>query len=149
MKQLSDIVEERKEILVKYFKEEEGTEVDIEDIELEPTGLDCVFDTPEGEYTVLTDDEAQEEAKEYIKQSLWSFNSYFLLDYLPDGVTEEVIEALRPQCEGANEAILSMVGDKLDELVEDATGADGIGHYLNTYAGYADEFKGYVIFKSN
>jgi len=90
-------------------------------------------------HRVLTDDEADEVAKEYIEQSLWAFNASFLVAYLPDGVGEEVIEALQPQCEGANDAIRSMVGDRFDDLVADAIGADGRGHFVSSYDGEEHE----------
>jgi hypothetical protein len=43
-------------------------------------------------------------------------------------------------CEDANELVQSMVGDRLDELVTDAIGADGRGHFLASYDG--DEVEG-------
>jgi hypothetical protein len=92
-----------------------------------------------GRYMILTDKEADERARDYISESLWAFNASFLVSYLPDGVTEEVIEALQPQCEGANEAIRSMIGDRFDDLVSDAILSDGRGHFLNTYDGHEHE----------
>lgn len=102
---------------------------------------DDVYDADGGEYRVLTDGEADEATVEDIRDSLWAFNASFLVDYLPDGVGEEIIEALRPQCEGANEAILSMVGNRFNDLVKGAIAADGRGHFLSGYDGEEREAK--------
>lgn len=120
-----------------------------EDMPEELTYDDSMFEFGSREYMVLTDDEADERAKQDIEQSLWAFNASFLVDYLPEGVGEEVIEALQPQCEGANEAIRSMVGDRFDELVEDAISADGRGHFLNTYDGDEHEAGEFFIYRTN
>jgi len=134
------------EILKKFFKDEGE---DLETFDITESDAVNVFDTDNGEYTVLTDEEAEEQATAYIKESLWAFNAYFIVDYLPDGVGEEVIEALQPQCERANDAIMSMVGDSFEELVEDAIAADGLGHFLNSYDGGCEELDGFVIYRSN
>jgi hypothetical protein len=93
-----------------------------------------------GGYIILTDDEADERAKDSIRESVWAFVPSFLVDYLPDGVGTEVIEALQPQCEGANGAILSMLGDRFDEFADDAMSTDGRGHFLAGYDGDEHEF---------
>lgn len=104
-----------------------GEELDLERYEKES------WTTSHGEYMVLTDEEADERAKAYIEDSLWAFNPWFLagLTDMPDSI----FEALQPQCESANEAILAIVERTcgLDKLVEDAISADGRGHFLNTY----------------
>lgn len=40
------------------------------------------FDTPSGEYLVLTDREADERCKEYIEETIWAFNTWFIMDHL-------------------------------------------------------------------
>lgn len=107
------------------------------------------FDYGRQEYLVLTDDEADDRAKEDITESLWAFNASWIVDYLPNGVTEEVIETLQPQCEDANPAILSMIGDRIGELVEDAIAVDGRGHFMNTYDGEEHEAGEYFIYRIN
>ena len=112
----------------------------------DPDAESSTYDETEyggGNYThrILTDEEADEAARDYIRESVWAFNASFLVYYLPEGVGVEVIEALQPQCEGANEAILSMIGDRFDEFAADAIQADGRGNFLSSYDGNEDEFE--------
>jgi hypothetical protein len=97
---------------------------------------DCSY----SDHLILTDEEADERTAESIRQSAWAFNASFLVGYLPEGVGTEVIEALQPQCEGANDAILAMIGERFDEFVADAISADGRGHFLAGYDGNENEF---------
>jgi hypothetical protein len=94
-----------------------------------------------GDWLILTDDEANEAACDNIRESAWAFIPGFLVSYLPKGVGEEIIEALQPQCEGANEAILSMLGDRFDEFADDAMSSDGRGHFLSGWDGVEHEFQ--------
>lgn len=96
-------------------------------------------DDYDARYMVLTDEEADEKAREYIEESLWAFNPSFLAGVT--GVDQEVFEAIQAndRCEGNNSAIARLVGDDLDRLVDQAIGADGRGHFLNTYDGHEHE----------
>ena len=82
------------------------------------------------EYLVLTEDEAEEKAKDYIKQSVWAFNSSFLSSHT--GIDEDVFKLLSEKCESSNDAILSMIKD-FDHFVGDAISTDGRGHFISTY----------------
>jgi hypothetical protein len=138
-------------LLKRFLEQEEQEKVNIEDIK--PSQYDeNTFDTPYGEYMVLTEDKANEKAKEYILDSLWAFNSSFIiqhskvLDY--DKGSEQIIKAIQEQCENGNEAMKKLI-DNLDEFVEEAIEADGRGHFLNTYDGqeheiYNEETKEYM-----
>ncbi len=53
-------------------------EIDIEDIDY--TGYE--YETPEGDYMVLTDQEADDAVKEYIEDSIWAFNKDFLMAHI-------------------------------------------------------------------
>jgi hypothetical protein len=107
----------------------------------------------DGEYLVLTDDEADERAREYIEESLWAFNASFLSGMT--GLDERVFTALSKQCEDANDAVLALVKSTcgIDDLVEAAIAADGRGHFMASYDGaesevkYEDEF--YYIYRVN
>jgi hypothetical protein len=125
----------RAEVLASWIDEEDVTAEDLAAIAYD----DQTLAFGDRDYMVLTDEEADERARDYIEQSLWTFNASWIVDYLPEGVGEEVIEALQPQCEDANEAIRSMVGERFDELVSDAISADGRGNFLNTYDGEEHE----------
>jgi hypothetical protein len=89
------------------------------------------------DYLVLTDEEADEKAKEYILDSLWAFTPSFLAS--ATGISSKVFEAIQNngQCESNNDAILSTVDDE-DALVEQAIQWDGRGHFLSHYDGNED-----------
>lgn len=92
------------------------------------------------EYLVLTDEEADEKAKEYILDSVWAFNKSFL-DGHSDAISEideKSYAKLQEGCESINKAVLAMIDDK-DHLVEDAIACDGRGHFLSTYDGEENE----------
>jgi hypothetical protein len=103
--------------------------------EIEPEIYDeCRFEIAGSDWLILTDDEADQRAAEYIRESLWAFNADFLASYMPDGIDATEIEAVRgDRCESANPAMLALVGGRLDDLTEDAIGADGRGHFMSSY----------------
>jgi len=86
------------------------------------------------DYLVLTDDEADDKAKENILDSLWAFNPNFLAS--ATGIDSEVFEAIQGNgsCESNNDAILRLVDDE-DALVEEAISWVGRGHFLSHYDG--------------
>ena len=98
-------------------------------------------DSYNNDYFVLTDEEADEKAKEYILDSLWAFNASFIA-YHTD-LDEEVIQAIHDngKCESNNDTIHNLIkklGD-LDDFVSDAISADGRGHFLSSYDGNENE----------
>lgn len=108
---------------------------------LEETTTELEYDDSYNQdYMVLTDSEADEKAEEYIKDSLWVFNASFLSNVT--GFDISIFEAIQAndKCESNNEAILQLVGDNFDTLVQDAISSDGRGHFLNTYDGNEEEF---------
>ena len=110
----------------------------------------CLFEVGSREYLVLTDEEADKRAADYIKDSLWAFNSSFLASYCD--MPEEMFKAVQDKCEGANDGILQCVeraDGGLDGFVEEAISADGRGHFLNTYDGNEDEEGDYYIYRMN
>lgn len=82
------------------------------------------------EFLVLTEDEAEEKAKDYIRESVWAFNSSFLSSHT--GIDEDVFKLLSEKCESSNAAILSMIKD-FDHFVSDAISTDGRGHFISNY----------------
>jgi hypothetical protein len=85
-------------------------------------------------YAIGTEEEAEEAAAEYIRESLWAFRPEFLCDYAPSCMRPEWIQhIIGDRCESANDDVLDMVGDNLDELISNAIAADGIGSFLMTY----------------
>lgn len=98
-------------------------------------------DNYNNDYFVLTDEEADEKAKEYILDSLWAFNASFIA-YHTD-LDEEVIQAIHDngKCESNNDTIHNLIkklGD-LDDFVSDAISVDGRGHFLSSYDGNENE----------
>jgi hypothetical protein len=85
------------------------------------------------EYRVLTDEEADELAYEYIMNSLWAFSTSFLAG--ETGIDEDVFLALanNDKCESNNDAIASLIKSSCgyQEFVDSAVGHDGRGHYIN------------------
>lgn len=107
----------------------------------------------EKDYLVLTDEEANEKTKEYIKESLWAFNANFILSEcgLDLSGTESLKEMQQKVCESANDFILSLIEKTcgLDKFVESAIMADGRGHFLSTYDGEEVEQGEYFIYRLN
>ena len=120
----------------------------------EYTATICLIDGRE--YRVLTDSEAAAEAEEYIKESLWAFNSKFLLEHMESvEYTPEVEKALQETqnklCESANPLILAMIGgeDNIDCLTYDVIAVDGRGHYISWYDGEEIEQDDFYIYRMN
>lgn len=94
------------------------------------------------DYLVLTDEEADEKAAEYIKDSVWAFNSGFIIQHSSaldfDDASEQVIRAIADQCERGNAAMSKLIDD-MDEFIEDAISADGRGHFMSSYDGNENE----------
>ena len=132
---------EKKESLAKFL------EIETEDLEVS-TWDKNVFTLGDKEYMVLTDEEADERARDYILESIWAFNSWFLVNHMPDGVNEDIIKMAQEKCEGANETLKAMIVD-LDAFVEEAIQTDGRGHFLSTYDGEENEEGDYFIYRVN
>jgi hypothetical protein len=90
------------------------------------------------DYLVLTDEEADAKAKEYILDSAWAFMPSFLADVT--GINYQVFKAIQNngKCESNNDAILSTIDDK-QYFVDQAISADGRGHFMSSYDGNEDE----------
>jgi hypothetical protein len=125
----TEVTQDERDAAARYFLEDDEAEAD------------AYWQDEYQGYKILTDDEADEAAKDYIRESVWAFIPGFLVSYLPEGVGEEVIEALQERCESANPAILAMIGDRFDEFADDAISADGRGHFLNSWDGEEHEFE--------
>ena len=124
------------------LNDEETNEITLEDGES--------FHYGDQEYLVLTDEEADEKTEEYIKESVWAFNSSFLSSHT--NIDEEVFKLLAEKCEDSNDAILSMIKD-FDHFVSDAISSDGRGHFLSSYdhSESDEEINGttYYIYRTN
>jgi hypothetical protein len=104
---------------------------------------ETTFDAPGGEYMVLTDEEADQKAADYIRESAWAFNANFIigecgLDFSGEKSLKQMQEK---SCEGANDFIVSLIEKTcgMASFIESAISADGRGHFLNTYDGNENE----------
>ena len=129
----------KKETLAKFL------EVEVDDIE-ESTYDENTLCLGDDDYLVLTDEEADERAKEQIIESIWAFNSWFIVDHTPEGIESDVVEIMQEKCEGSNEAFKRMIVD-LDAFVDDAICADGRGHFISSYDGKENEEGDYFIYR--
>ena len=106
------------------------------------------------DYLVLTDEEADEQAEEYILDTVWAFNKSFLNRHSEAiaEIDEKSFAKLQEGCESINKAILAMIDDK-DDFVKDAISADGRGHFLSPYDGEENEVTvngvNYFIYRLN
>lgn len=110
---------------------------------------DSNFSVGSREYLVLDDDEADQEAFEYMRQNLWAFTPEFVAAYTPEGVDAEIIQVLQERAEDANEAIARLVGKNLDDMFEDAMRYDGRGHFISHYDGNENEEGDFFIYRIN
>jgi len=99
-------------------------------------------DNYNNDYFVLTDDEADEKAADYIKDSLWAFNASFLSS--ETGYPIEVFEGLQDRCENSNDAVEALIESNksdtnLKDFIDAAIGADGRGHFISSYDGNENE----------
>lgn len=92
------------------------------------------------EYAVGLDDEADEAAGQYIKDSLWAFTASFLAEQTD--LPEEIFTSMQDQCEGANETFTTLVERSdggMEGFIDEAISADGRGHFLSNYNGEEHE----------
>jgi hypothetical protein len=104
------------------------------------------FENGNREYLVLTDEEADERAKDYIEDSIWAFNSWFLSKHT--GLDEDIISHLQDKCEGANDVLLNAIKD-INAFIDEAIGVDGRGHFMCSYDGCEYDLNGFYIYRIN
>jgi hypothetical protein len=113
---------------------------------------DISFSACGGEYLVLTDDEAEERAREDIRESLWAFDARFIASHAHKALSEQCIEALRKVqgdlCEDAAPLVEALIKD-MDRFVSDAVLADGRGHFISRYDGEENESNEFYIYRTN
>jgi hypothetical protein len=105
------------------------------------------------EYAIGTDGECDEACKDYIRDSIWAFNSDFILSEcaLPYQLADAIGSYKQTECEGANDALLALVEKTcgLESFVESAISADGRGHFLASYDGEESEEGEFFIYRIN
>jgi hypothetical protein len=103
-----------------------------------------------GEFLIVTEEERDAVAKEHIKETLWAFNTSFIMDNLKEDIynnmsnyeLDSLESSLRKMqeelCESANAIVFAVIAD-LDDFVQSAVEADGYGHFLSSYNGEEEE----------
>lgn len=134
----------RKEALANYL----GMEKPENDLIKKDISQENVYTVGRSEYLVLTDEEADERAREYIEHSLWAFNADFILrhnlncssmdNWEYDAAITSIKEAQSRQAENLNGLVRCLITD-IDEFIEDAICEDGRGHFLASYDGFENE----------
>lgn len=103
-----------------------------------------------GSEYLITDDEGRKTAaRENILESLWAFNTNFIMSHSKvrhdlngreyDEVEKAIQKVQGDLCESANSLIKALIED-LDKFVEAAIEADGYGHFLSQYDGEEVEY---------
>ena len=116
--------------------------------------LDCEIDEAERfkeDYLVLTDDEADQAVKEYIRENLWTFYASFIAYHVQGDYDsmKKAIEAMQDKMyEACNEVIYKLIND-FDHFVEEAIRQSGRGLSLSTYNGHENECEGFYIYRLN
>jgi hypothetical protein len=116
---------------------------------------ECTFEYGREKYLVCTDEEADDRCKEYILDTLWAFNTSFIKNYI-DTKTDynekslcKCLVALQDLCEASNYLTKLLVGNRIDEFIDDAISTDRRSHYLASYDGEENEESGYFIYRTN
>ena len=132
---IDDIDDHRRLVALEWYLSG-GNDCDPNDCTIEYG--DVVSISP-GEYRVLTNDEADMACAESIEETLWAFNAGYLSDLT--GIDVCVFEALANKCEGANDAVRSIINGScgIDVLIEYSISSDGRGHFLSNYDGEENE----------
>ena len=105
------------------------------------------------EYLVLTDEEADEQAKTEIENSLWAFVPKFIIEHMANvEYTKNLEDAIGQMqtslCENANDIVAAMVDD-VEEFCDDAIVADGREHFIARYDGEEIETENFFIYRIN
>lgn len=121
---------------------------------------DNIFESVDyvGEYLVLTEEEANEKAKEEILNSLWAFRPEFIIEHIKNyddldsyqlkSAIKALEEAQKKSCESLNGLIFALIDD-IDLFIENAIEADGRGHFISWYDGQENEENGFYIYRIN
>ena len=121
--------------------------IDVHDVQ-EATYGDHTYEADGEEWLVLTDEEADTAAREYIRESVWAFRPEFVASYTVGHSSERAIRVVQEACcEDANPLILAAIGDRFDDFAADAIGADGRGHFLSHYDGEEHEAGDFFLYR--
>lgn len=114
------------------------------------------FELLGNEYKVLTDEEADKAAEEFIEESLWAFNAEFILEHSKIAASSyeynQIVKAFckmqETLCESANALVKALIKD-IDGFVQDAIETDGRGHFISSWDGEEYEHENLYIYRTN
>lgn len=113
------------------------------------------------EWLVLTDEEADEKTAEEIKETLWVFNGWFIIEhmsnnndlnsYTKEHLYKSLLQIQQTCCEDCNALIYAIIGGEngIDNFISDAIEADGRGHFLSYYNSEEKETENFFIYRIN
>lgn len=116
---------------------------------------ECTFEYGREEYLVCTEEEADERCEDYILDTLWAFNTSYIMNYIDtrtdydEKSLRKCLVAIQELCEDSNYLIKLLVGNRLGEFIDDAISTDSRGHYLASYDGEEIEEGDYFIYRTN
>jgi hypothetical protein len=128
--------------------------------EVKQGDYDCQLYYDNSEYLVLTDEEAQEQASQKVKESLWSMDTDFIMshvrvfraleetDYASYIRVRDDLSKMQDNdkiYEQVNEFVETAV-DNLDEFVNDAIEKYGRGYFIADNDGIESEHNGFYIY---
>lgn len=125
--------------------------VDQEDVQ-EATYGTHTYEADGEEWLILTDEEADEAAREAIRRDVWAFRPEFLAGYMPEGIDADTLRAIQgDRCEDASAPILALIeaGSGFEDFAADAIGADGRGHFLASYDDEEREAGEFYLYRIN
>ena len=105
-------------------------------------------------YLILSEKQALRRCKEYILDSLWAFNSDFIVSQLNiyneiNTLTIEDVDNLKELCENANPIIRNLIGENINNFINEAIATDGMGHFLASYDGVETIIDNKYIYRIN
>ena len=137
------------------FMSENGKEESISKLNVEGNRMIIELDSGE-EYLVLTECEADEEAEFEIRETIWAFNSPFIIEHMrncdklsvaqKDMLSKAIKKIQENLCENANPLIEALIDD-VDTFVYDAIQAEGRGNFISGYDGKEHEAMGCYIYR--
>lgn len=115
----------------------------------------CMFLADDAEYLVFNNIQANEKAKDEIKNSVWAFNADFICEMCDIPANDKVVKSFRKMqnvcCEDCNDFILALINSTcgFEYFCKQAIDADGRGHFLSYYDGEEHEVNGLYIYRVN
>jgi len=120
--------------------------------EISASRYDDFFHACGGGYLVLTEHEANDQAEQYIRETLWAFRAEFVASHSTGGWSDDCVKALEKiqgdLCELANPIIEALIKN-MDRFVSDAISSDGRGHFLSQYDGEENQEGEFYIYRTN